>query len=130
MKNVQKKIMLTHQEYELLNGYIRRFQSAGSSDKENAQKLQQELKRAVLVGEDKIPGNVVRLNSKVVIKDTLQNKLMELMLVLPEYAALKEKKISVFAPIGTALIGFGEGEQVQWEVPSGNRTFTILKVSN
>lgn len=122
--------MLTHQEYELLNGYIRRFQSAGTGDKENAQKLQQELKRAVLVGEDKIPGNVVRLNSKVVVKDSQQNKSFELMLVLPEYAVLKEKKISVFAPIGTALIGFGEGEQVQWEVPSGNRTFTILKVSN
>jgi len=55
---------------------------------------------------------------------------MELMIVTPDRANIKEKKISIMAPIGTALIGFRQGQKVKWKVPSGNKMFTILEVSN
>jgi regulator of nucleoside diphosphate kinase len=53
-----------------------------------------------------------------------------LVVVIPEQANIKEKKISVMAPIGTALLGFRQGEQVAWDVPSGRKTFTIMQVIN
>ena len=55
---------------------------------------------------------------------------MELMLVTPDKADIKEKRISVMAPIGTALIGFRKGQKVKWQVPAGKKTFTILEVIN
>ena len=52
------------------------------------------------------------------------------MIVLPDKADIKERKISIMSPIGTALIGFRQGENVKWQVPSGKKTFTILEVNN
>jgi regulator of nucleoside diphosphate kinase len=37
-------------------------------------------------------------------------------------------RISVLAPIGTALLGYGAGTTVEWQVPSGLRRFRILNV--
>jgi regulator of nucleoside diphosphate kinase len=55
---------------------------------------------------------------------------MELVLVMPDQADIKQKKISVMAPVGTALIGFKKGEKVNWHVPAGEKTFAILDVVN
>jgi regulator of nucleoside diphosphate kinase len=41
---------------------------------------------------------------------------------------LKERSVLVFAPIGTALFGFRQGEKIQWNVPSGSKTFSIMKL--
>lgn len=70
------------------------------------------------------------LNSRVKIKEDTNDKIMEFIVVTPEKANVKEKKISVMAPIGAALIGFRQGQQVKWQVPSGKKTFTIMEVSN
>lgn len=114
----------------MLTGYLKSFPPTTSFDNENATALQGELKRAKLVKSADMPANVVRLNSKVIIKEDLGEKLIELVLVAPDQANIKERKISVLAPIGTALIGFSQGQQVNWQVPAGRKTFTILQVIN
>jgi regulator of nucleoside diphosphate kinase len=73
---------------------------------------------------------VVRLNSTVVIREEKENKVMELTVVTPEKANIKQKLISVMSPIGTALIGFRKGQQIKWKVPAGKKTFTIMEVQN
>jgi regulator of nucleoside diphosphate kinase len=50
--------------------------------------------------------------------------------VTPDKADIKEKKVSVMAPLGTALIGFKKGQRVKWQMPAGKKTFTILEVIN
>ena len=55
---------------------------------------------------------------------------MELILVTPDKADIKNRKVSVMAPVGAALIGFQQGNEVSWEVPSGKKKFTILEVIN
>jgi regulator of nucleoside diphosphate kinase len=50
--------------------------------------------------------------------------------VLPQQADIKKKKISVLAPIGTALIGFRKGRKVSWNVPAGKKDFKIMEVTN
>ena len=52
------------------------------------------------------------------------------MIGLPDKADIKQRKISILSPIGTALIGFRQGENIRWQVPSGKKTFTILEVNN
>ena len=82
------------------------------------------------MNKDNFPDDVVRINSTVRVKAEGVNKIMEFMLVTPDKADIKEKKVSVMAPVGIALIGFRKGQQVNWQVPAGKKTFTILDVVN
>ncbi|MDQ3845411.1 MAG: GreA/GreB family elongation factor, partial [Bacteroidota bacterium] len=79
---------------------------------------------------DNFPQDLVRLNSKVKIAEGNKGNVMELVLVTPDKANIREGKISVMAPIGTALIGFRQGQKVKWQVPAGKKTFTIMEVIN
>jgi regulator of nucleoside diphosphate kinase len=125
-----KKIIITNKDYETLNAYLKGLKPLKAFDRKNAVSLQEELKKATLVDTDELPMDVVRLNSRVTIKEGTKGNLIEVTLVLPEKADIKQRKISVFAPIGTALIGFRKGEKIKWDVPAGSKTFTIIDVYN
>ncbi|HLU89794.1 MAG TPA: GreA/GreB family elongation factor, partial [Cyclobacteriaceae bacterium] len=92
--------------------------------------LADELKKAKVVKEDKIGADIVRLNSTVQIEDTVNNNVMDFQIVLPSQANLKEKKISILAPIGIALIGFKKNQVVEWNMPAGKKTMKIVEVVN
>ena len=121
-------VVLLKKDYEILNSYVKNLQGMQVSEKENYSKLSQELKRALLVEEKDFPKEVVRLDSTVVIKDLTTNRNMTVTIVLPKNANIKQKKVSVLAPVGTALIGFKKGQVVSWNVPSGNKDFEIVEV--
>jgi regulator of nucleoside diphosphate kinase len=130
MKTAKNRLMITCEDYAILNSYVRGVTSEMDFDRRNAASLEAELKKAVIVKKEKFPQDVVRLNSRVLVKEETKDKLIELVLVVPEKANILEKRISVLAPIGTALIGFKQGESVRWDVPAGSRTFTIMQVDN
>jgi len=130
MQKLKKQLVVRKDDYEVLLSCIRGGQTKTVFDRQNIEDLETELKKAKLVSKDAFPDNVVRLNSKVKIKEENRDNVIELMLVTPDKADIKQKKISVMAPIGTALIGFQQGEKVAWQVPSGNKTFTIMEVIN
>ena len=131
MKRIRKELVMLADDYNLLTSYLRGVKSKTAFDRKNAEDLQAELKKAKLVDKkDDFPLDVVRINSTVKIKAEEKEEIMEFMLVTPDKADIKDKKISVMAPIGTALIGFRKGQQVKWRVPAGQRTFTIVEVIN
>lgn len=130
MKKTNNRLVLLVDDYKLLISYLNGGHNKTAFDRRNAEDLQTELKKAKLVNKDDFPGDVVRLNSKVRIKAEGKDEVMELMLVTPDKADIKEKRISIMAPIGTALIGFRQGQKVKWQVPAGKRTFTIMEVIN
>jgi len=127
MKNLENQLVIAHEDYEILSNYIR---PVVAFDRKNAALLLKEIEKAAIIKKDELPQDVVRLNSKVVIKEESKNKLIELVLVVPEKADIHQNMISVFAPIGIALIGFKQGEKVNCSTPVGNKFFTILKVCN
>ena len=122
--------MLLKDDYKLLLSYLRGSYGKTTFDRRNAEALHAELKKAKLVNKDVFPMDVVRINSTVKVKAEGEDKMMELMLVTPDKANIREKKISIMAPIGTALIGFRQGQRVKWLVPGGKKTFTIMEVIN
>ena len=130
MKKTNNRLVLLIDDYKLLISYLNGRHSKMAFDRRNAEDLQIELKKAKLVNKDDFPDDVVRLNSKVRIKTEGKDEVMELMLVTPDKANIKEKRISIMAPIGTALIGFRQGQKVKWQVPAGKKTFTIVEVIN
>jgi len=130
MKKIKNNLILRKDDYSLLISFLNNARRQSTFDRRNAEEITTELKKATLVNKNDFPGDVVGLNSKVKIKAEDKSEEMELMIVTPDRANIKEKKISIMAPIGTALIGFRQGQKVKWKVPSGNKMFTILEVSN
>jgi len=89
-------------------------------------KLKRELGRAKIVDQREIPRDVVTMNSQALLR--LDDEEIEVSLVYPEDTNLSEMKVSVFSPIGTAILGYREGSIIEWEVPSGTSTISIKKV--
>ncbi len=130
MKKIKNNLIIRKDDYSLLTSYLNNARMQSTFNRRDAEDLQAELKKAKLVNADDFPNDVVGLNSKVRIKADGKNDEMELTIVTPDKANIKKKKISIMAPIGTALIGFRQGQKVKWKVPAGNTTFTILEVIN
>ena len=130
MKKIENNLVLRKDDYSLLVSYLNNARRQSTFDRRNAEELTAELKKATVVNKNDFPEDVVRLNSKVRIKAEGKSEEMELILVTPDKANIKEKRISIMAPIGTALIGFRQGQKVKWKVFAGNKTFMILEVSN
>lgn len=89
-----------------------------------------ELGRADIVADDELGPDVVKLNSCFEAEDLAINKTWKLTLTLPAQANIKEQKISVFSPLGIALIGFKKGMTIQWAMPGGLKRIKILDVIN
>jgi regulator of nucleoside diphosphate kinase len=130
MQKSKNRLVLLKDDYKLLIRYLSGLYGKSAFDRRNAEQLTSELKKAKLVDKSAFPPDVVRLNSSVRIKTDGKDGIMDLTLVTPDKADITEKKISVMAPIGTALLGFRQGEKVKWQVPAGTKTFTIIKVTN
>ncbi|WP_374165293.1 GreA/GreB family elongation factor [Arcticibacter sp. MXS-1] len=95
----------------------------------NKKKLLEELKNAKVVKDDELPENVICLDSQVEIADVSSRQKFTFQIVLPSEANMKQNRISVFAPIGIALLGYQTGSVVEWEMPTGLKKFEVLKVT-
>ena len=49
-------------------------------------------------------------------------------LVFPERADIASNRLSVIAPVGTAILGQRVGDELKWRVPAGWRRFKIVRV--
>lgn len=130
MIKINNKPVVTKDDYKLLISFLNGGNGKRAFDPVNAEALHAELKKARLVDKVDFPEDTVKINSTVLVKAEGMDNLMQLILVTPDKANIKEGRISVMAPIGTALIGFKKGQQVKWKVPAGERTFTIVEVIN
>lgn len=90
--------------------------------------LEKELKNAVIVEPINIPGNVITMQTTFKVRDAVTNKENIYTLVFPFDADLEQNKISILTPIGVSVIGFSEGEIVEWEAPSGKRKVEIIEI--
>ena len=81
--------------------------------------LADELSRADVVPEERMPANVVRMHSRVTYLDENSGRRREVELVYPEEADPTRGKISVLAPVGSALLGLAEGQSIEWSFPHG-----------
>src|SRR5690349_22904622 len=81
--------------------------------------LRAELERAIVVPRDAIPAGVVTLYSHVRYHDEHADATREIQIVLPEDADVRQGKVSVLAPVGSALLGLEVGQAIDWRFPAG-----------
>ena len=75
-----------------------------------------------------MPEDVIRFNSnvKVIAENGWENTLK---IVVPSEKNVKEHKISVLSPIGIALFGYSENDELVWDFPGGQRKIKIVAVN-
>jgi regulator of nucleoside diphosphate kinase len=107
---------------------IVRTRERNGVDRQYLNKLEAELDRAEIVDPKDIPADVVTMRSKVRLKDLVSEDSNTYSVVFPTEADFAEGKISVLAPIGTAILGFRKGDTIEWQVPSGLRKLKVEEV--
>ncbi len=121
-------IYITENDYNRLNGLIERTREYNGTDREYVNKLEAELDRAEIVDPGAMPADVITMRSKVRLKDLVSGESNTYSLVFPAEANFVEGKISVLAPIGTAILGYKQGDTIEWRVPSGLRRLKVEEV--
>ncbi|KGP77087.1 GreA/GreB family elongation factor [Desulfosporosinus sp. Tol-M] len=90
-----------------------------TSNREYLNNLEKELNNAQIVTSQEVPNDVITMNSKVLLIDLDTEEEMIYTLVYPQEANLIEDKISILAPVGTAILGYRAGDIIKWKVPDG-----------
>lgn len=92
--------------------------------------LREEIERAEVVEPEAIPSNVVTMNSVVRFVDEDSGSESEVRLVFPGHADVESNRISVLAPIGSALLGLSVGDSINWPVPNArSRRLRVVAVT-
>lgn len=86
---------------------------------EIADGLRSELDRARIVEPEDMPADVVTMNSTVRFADEETGKEFQRTLCYPEEATGGSDKVSILAPLGSALLGLSVGQRIDWPVPGG-----------
>lgn len=123
-----RTIYITRYDLERLNKLIDEAEDSFSQDRHYLEKLEDELSHAEVVLPEEIPNDVVTMNSRVCLVDQENQEEKILTLVFPKDADISQGKISVLAPIGTAMLGYRTGSVFRWEVPAGKKHFKVAKI--
>jgi regulator of nucleoside diphosphate kinase len=108
---------------------LRRLAQAESpAHAESIRQLRTELERARIVPETELPAGVITMNSTVELEDLEDGELLTCTLVFPENADAQAGKISILAPLGTAMLGFKVGDEFEWPVPAGTLRVRVRQI--
>ncbi|MCP1401052.1 regulator of nucleoside diphosphate kinase [Achromobacter insolitus] len=88
--------------------------------------LEHEIERAIVVKPEQVAGNVVTMNSRALLQ--LDDEEMEVALVYPEDADSSAGKFSVCSDVGAAILGYQEGDAIDWRISDRTRRIGIRKV--
>ncbi|HSK01385.1 MAG TPA: nucleoside diphosphate kinase regulator [Kofleriaceae bacterium] len=97
-------------------------------DTPSAEQLDSELQRATVVDSRAVPPTVVTMHSEVVYEDRATGERRTVAVVFPHEADAGRGKVSVLAPIGSALIGLSVGQEIEWRVPGGRKRVRVVEI--
>ncbi|MDD2310846.1 MAG: nucleoside diphosphate kinase regulator [Desulfuromonadaceae bacterium] len=123
-----RQIFITDFDVERLEVLIENANRRSSRDGKYLEELEQELTKAEVVTPAGIPPDVITMNSRVSLQDMDSGEDLVYTLVFPGDADVESGKISVLAPIGTAMIGYRTGDRITWAVPGGVKNLKVKKI--
>jgi regulator of nucleoside diphosphate kinase len=92
------------------------------------EELDEELDRAEAMKPQEIRDDVITMNSTFRLRDVDTDQETVYTLVFPGDADSARGKISILAPIGTAVLGYKIGDMIEWEVPAGRKRFKVEQI--
>jgi regulator of nucleoside diphosphate kinase len=125
----QATIYVSESDRERLGNLIEFIRNQGErSNVGYAKRLEDELEFAETVAPEQIPPDVVTMRSKVRLKDLDTKDERIYSIVFPSEADAEEGKISVLAPLATAILGYRRGATVEFQAPGRLRRLQILQI--
>jgi len=124
----EREIYITSQDLKRLKKELSMAGISYFHGRGDLQLLAKELDRAKIIEASEIPDKIVTMNTRLIFRDLDDDSTMEVTIVFPIDANINKGKISVFSPIGTALLGYSEGDTIEWKVPAGITRIRIEKV--
>lgn len=122
MRSIEQELLITDVDLERLRPVIDQHDSPASDS------LDAELRRAVIVPQREVPADVVTMNSEVVYEDCATAARRVVRVVYPKDADARAGKVSVLAPIGSALLGLRVGQSIEWQVPNGKKRVRVVEL--
>jgi regulator of nucleoside diphosphate kinase len=124
----ERTIYITEYDLKRLRELIEEAKQVERRGNEYLDSLDAELSRGKVVAPTGVPSDVVTMNSRVHLVDLDTHEEMVYTLVFPQEADRTQSKISVLAPIGTAMLGYRVGDTFTWQVPDGVRRLQVKEV--
>jgi regulator of nucleoside diphosphate kinase len=123
-----REIHVTDFDLERLRSLLDDTRLWSARDRKHVEQLEGELEKAYVVAPAEIPADVVTMNSEVAVRDLDSGQEMAFTLVFPSEADVEQRKISILAPVGTAVLGYRVGDTIEWKVPARVRNLKIKRV--
>ncbi|HCC81827.1 MAG TPA: nucleoside diphosphate kinase regulator [Methylophaga sp.] len=114
--NSQPDIIISELDYSRIDNLLRATPGIATNIKSA---LLTELERAELVAPEQIPANVVTMNSQVKFSVISTGVTFTLKLVYPKDMDDSGNTISILAPVGSAMLGLKEGDEIDWQDGQG-----------
>jgi regulator of nucleoside diphosphate kinase len=126
----ERPIVVTRPDHQRLSLLIETARARRRWEEMHLLALADELESADIVEPDSVPPDVVTMRSRVRVLDMVSGQASTYTICYPMEANLDAGRLSVLAPIGTALLGYREGDVVEWPVPGGVRVLKIEKLEH
>lgn len=124
----ERIIYITQFDLERLEDLLAVAEEFSYRDRVDLEELESELDKCKVVDSREIPPNIVTMNSRVRLTDMDSGEGKTFTLVFPRDADIAAEKLSVVSPIGTAILGYAEGDIIKWRVPGGIKRIKIEKI--
>jgi len=123
-----RNIYITDNDMQRLRELIMVAREFGKEEERYLQELEDELNRGKVIKSQDVPSNVITMNSEVYLRDLNTKEEIIYRLVFPEHADAGRGRVSILAPIGTALLGYRVGDTIEWKVPAGIVKLKVEKI--
>jgi regulator of nucleoside diphosphate kinase len=123
----ERQIVISEPNARVLRSLLR-ARNGATHDQEHLDDLRFELEHALVLDPSQLSPSVVTMHAAVRVRDLESGRRQDLSLVSPHEADVSAGRISVLAPLGTALLGYRKGDVVERAMPGGLRRLLIEEV--
>lgn len=127
-READRQIVVTSEDLERLQILVESARQRRRWEDLHLRALAQELDTADVVEPADVPADVVTMRSRVRVLDMASGEESTYTICYPGEANIDAGKLSVLAPIGTALLGYRAGDVIEWPVPGGVRVLKIVEL--
>ncbi len=121
-------IVVSDADMNRLSRLVRALKHSLFRDQLQLESLDKTLESSEVASSERIPRDIIRMNSCIHVLDLDTGKKERYTLVFPEQADISTNRISVLAPVGIALLGHKKGEVIEAKVPGRTRRLKVKQV--
>ncbi|MBX3415798.1 MAG: nucleoside diphosphate kinase regulator [Pirellulales bacterium] len=120
--------MVTTLDRRRLGTLVERLARQNVAERRHLEALLDEVDRAQPVEPENVPAEIVTMNTTVRLHDDETEEDETYTLTYPERANIGDNRVSVLAPMGTALLGARVGDDIEWDAPAGKVKLRLAEI--